>query len=102
MIRFLAKVNNLMNKVVKTDKNFYTVRTLRTYDYINLKIKKYDSSNCELPLNIDETKQLYTYLKDNNLDTTEINTEQETILYMDLESITEQQNELNDNINTAS
>ena len=102
MIRFIAKTKNLLQKLDKSDKNFYTVRTLKLYDYINNHIKKQENETPQLELSQDETKTLYNYLKQNNLNTESINTDLDTLLYIDLESISDQQTELNENYNTLS
>ena len=101
MIRFIAKIQNLLNTINTDNKNFYTVRTLRTYHYINQKIKQTDSSVNDLELNNDETITLYNFLKENNLDTTEINTKLNTLLFFDMDSINEQQIEFNETVDTA-
>ena len=101
MIRFLAKVNNLMLKLNKNNKNFFTVRTLRTYHFINNKIKAFDTSRTDMELNLDETKLLYNFLVDNNMDTSEINLDFDTVLYLDIEQINEQQDEFKQNVDIA-
>ena len=101
MIRFIAKVANLAQSINLDTKNFYTVRTLKTYHYINQKIKSTDSSVNDLYLNNEETISLYTFLKENNLDTTNINTKLDTMIYFDMDSINEQQTEFNETVDTA-
>ena len=101
MIRFLAKVSNLLQKIDTDNKNFYTVRTLRTYHFITSKIKVLDSSVTDMELNQEETITLYNFLQENNLDTTEINTDLDTILYFDVEQINEQQEEFNQSIESV-
>ena len=101
MIRFIAKVANLVQSINLDTKNFYTVRTLKTYHYINQKIKSTDSSVNDLYLNNEETISLYTFLKENNLDTTNINTKLDTMIYFDMDSINEQQTEFNETVDTA-
>ena len=101
MIRFLAKVSNLLQKIDTDNKNFYTVRTLRTYHFITSKIKVLDSSVTDMELNQEETITLYNFLQKNNLDTTEINTDLDTILYFDVEQINEQQEEYNQSIESV-
>lgn len=102
MIRFLSKVNKLLNQINTDNKNFYTVRTLKLYDYIIENIKKQETDKPEIELNNDETKTLYNYLIENNLTANEINTELDTLLYIDIESIQEQQEELKNEYETAS
>lgn len=101
MIRFLAKVNNLLQSINLDNKNFYTVRTLRTYNFINTKIKPYDTSVSDMELNNEETITLYNFLIENNYDTASINTEFDTLLYFDMDSINEQQEEYKESVDSA-
>lgn len=101
MIRFLAKVKKLLQKIDTDNKNFYTVRTLKTYHFITNKIKVLDSSVTDMELNQEETMTLYNFLQENNLDTTEINKDLDTILYFDIEQINEQQEEYDQAIDSV-
>ena len=102
MVRFIAKINNFLQTVDTTNKNFYTVRTLKTYNFINEKIKPFTNIETDMELNNDETVILYNFLKENKLGTNDINKDLTTILFFDMESINEQNNEYKNNIDTAS
>lgn len=102
MVRFIAKINNFLQTVDTTNKNFYTVRTLKTYNFINEKIKPFTNIETDMELNNDETVILYNFLKENKLGTNDINKDLTTILFFDMESINEQNDEYKNNIDTAS
>lgn len=101
MIRFLAKANKLLNIINLDDSNFYTVRTLKTYHFIINNIKPYDASISNMGLSVEETVKLYDFLTENNLDTTEINPELYSVIYFDMDSINEQQEEFKEAADTA-
>lgn len=113
MKRVLAKANRLLNRLNIDNKNFYTVRTLRTFDYIDKNIHYIDyygihpsedsSQNMNMSrtfdINKDETKKLYDYLQNNNIDNGVIKPNNETTLYIDVDALKEQQDEMDENIN---
>lgn len=99
MVKVLAKINNLLKRQNKNNKNFYTIRTLKLYDYVTQNIKTPDTDT-EINLDNLETKKLYQYLKVNNLNYDSINLSLNTLLYIDQDSINEQIEEYNDNLNT--
>lgn len=116
MKRVLAKANKLLNSLNTDNKNFYTVRTLKTFDYIDKNIHYIDyygirpsedssqSMNTVRTLDIDkdETKKLYDYLQFNNIDNGVIKPDKETTLYIDVEALNEQKEEMDENINAIS
>ena len=61
-----------------------------------------DISTLTIDINTDQTKKLKDYLEENNLDSTELNEEFETLLYIDYDSIKKQQEELNNELEKAS
>jgi hypothetical protein len=109
MRRVLAKINNLINYLNTDQKNFYTVRTLKTFDYIdrnirfidyydinpieegddNRQLKEKDITSCTFDINVEETKKLYDYLSENNLDNKALKLENETTLYIDVDALKE-------------
>lgn len=101
MVRFLAKVNKLLQEINTDNKNFYTVRTLKLYDYITNNIKQQETINTEIELNNEETKVLYNYLMQNNLKYNEINEDLDTLLYIDIDAINMQKNEFAKEFNKA-
>ena len=122
MRRVLAKINNLINYLNTDRKNFYTVRTLKTFDYIdrnirfidyydinpieegddNRQLKEKDIVSCTFDINVDETKMLYDYLTENNLDNKTLKLENETTLYIDVDALKEQREEMDEGINAIS
>ena len=119
MRRVLAKINNLINYLNTDQKNFYTVRTLKTFDYIdrnirfidyydinpieegddNRQLKEKDITSCTFDINVEETKKLYNYLSENNLDNKTLKLENETTLYIDVDALKEQREEVDEGIN---
>lgn len=107
IIKFLAKANNLLQSIKKTEMNFYTVRTLKMYNYLNdirigQETNEETSKNNVLYLNIDETIIFYNYLRDNNLPFNDIDIKLPSVLYIDMDSINDQLDEYKENLDNAS
>lgn len=122
MKRVLAKLNNLIKHINRGEHNFYTIRTLKTFDYIDKNIKFIDYYNinseqdredemtlypdwvtartCEIDK--DKTKKLYDYLQLNNLDNKDLNVDNDTTLYIDVDALKEQRSEMDEGINALS
>ena len=62
MIRVIAAINKLFKKAHKSKTNFYTVRSLKLYDYITNSITSI-GTNVEINIGIPDTRKLYLYLK---------------------------------------
>ena len=87
--------------------NFYTVRTLKMYNYLNdirigQETNEETSKNNVLYLNIDETIIFYNYLRDNNLPFNDIDIKLPSVLYIDMDSINDQLDEYKENLDNAS
>jgi len=66
MVKVLAAINKLFKKANKNKTNFYTVRSLKLYNYITKSIV-YIGSDIEVNIDIPNTRKLYLYLKNANL-----------------------------------
>ena len=87
MVKVLAKLNNLLKKCNKNDKNFYTIRSLQTYNYVTENIKHHDNDSPELNLSLEETRTLQLYLKARSLNYSSIDLKKETLVYIDYDSL---------------
>jgi hypothetical protein len=92
MKRVLAKANRLLNYLNTDNKNFYTIRTLKMYDYIDknihsLSVNNENGNSNTVEINEDETLKFYGYLRDNNLDNKVLNPDFDTVLYIDNEAL---------------
>jgi len=106
MARVLAKVNRLLNYLNTDNKNFYTIRTLKMYHYVDRNIHSLSPSPGEnnlepvetntVEINDEETTKLYNYLTENNLDNKVINPKLETVLFIDKEALNLQQNQMDE------
>ena len=95
--KLLANAKGLTKKINVNNKNFYTVRTLKCYNYINENIININNSN-QININTEQTELIYIWLKTNNYNHESINTQLETLLYIDTESIIKQRKQLQDEI----
>lgn len=102
MIKVLAKINNLLKSTNRSNKNFYTVRSLKLYEYVTQNIKQPNEDSTEIDLDGLETRKFYLYLKAQNLNYNSINQKLETILYIDNDSINDQRNQLKKDMDKAS
>ena len=106
MARVLAKVNRLLNYLNTDNKNFYTIRTLKMYHYVDRNIHSLSppppENNLEpmetntVEINDEETTKLYNYLTENNLDNKVINPKLETVLFIDKDALNLQQNQMDE------
>ena len=101
MVKVLAKLNNLLKKCNKNDKNFYTIRSLQTYNYVTENIKHHDNDSPELNLSIEETRTLQLYLKARSLNYSSIDLKKETLVYIDYDSLDDQRKEMQDALDKA-
>lgn len=114
MTRVLAKINNLINYINTDNKNFYTVRTLQTFTYIDKNIHYIDYYNINsdtstdvsiiqegitFDISKDETNKLYEYLQENSLDNKELKLDTETTLYIDVDALKDQKEQMDEGIN---
>ena len=60
---------------------------------------KKDITSCTFDINVEETKKLYDYLSENNLDNKALKLENETTLYIDVDALKEQREEVDEGIN---
>ena len=91
MIKVIAAINKLFKKAHKSKTNFYTVRSLKLYDYITNSITSI-GTNIEINIGIPDTRKLYLYLKNTKSNYEIIKQDLPTILYIDQDAITEQRN----------
>ncbi len=101
MVKVLAAINKLFKKANKNKTNFYTVRSLKLYNYITKSIV-YIGSDIEVNIDIPNTRKLYLYLKNANLNYDVIKQDLPTILYIDQESIKEQMDAMKKDLDKAS
>ncbi len=100
MIKVIAAINKLFKKAHKSKTNFYTVRSLKLYDYITNSITSI-GTNVEINIGISDTRKLYLYLKNAKSNYEIIKQGLPTILYIDQEAITEQRNEMKKDLDKA-
>ena len=100
MIRVIAAINKLFKKTHKSKTNFYTVRSLKLYDYITNSITSI-GTNVEINIGIPDTRKLYLYLKNAKSNYEIIKQGLPTILYIDQEAITEQRNAMKKDLDKA-
>ena len=91
MIKVIAAINKLFKKAHKSKTNFYTVRSLKLYDYITNSITSI-GTNVEINIGIPDTRKLYLYLKNAKSNYEIIKQDLPTILYIDQDAIIEQRN----------
>ena len=91
MVKVIAAINKLFKKAHKSKTNFYTVRSLKLYDYITNSITSI-GTNIEINIGIPDTRKLYLYLKNTKSNYEIIKQDLPTILYIDQDAITEQRN----------
>ena len=65
----------------------------------NRQLKEKDITSCTFDINVEETKKLYDYLSENNLDNKTLKLENETTLYIDVDALKEQREEVDEGIN---
>ena len=94
MVKVLAKLNNLLKKCNTKDKNFYTIRSLQTYNYVSERIKRPQGDSPELELSLEETRTLQLYLKARSLNYSMIDLKKGTIVYIDHDSLNDQKKEM--------
>ena len=100
MIRVIAAINKLFKKAHKSKTNFYTVRSLKLYDYITNSITSI-GTNVEINISIPDTRKLYLYLKNAKSNYEIIKQDLPTILYIDQDAITEQRNAMKKDLDKA-
>lgn len=100
MVKVLASINKLVKKANKSKTNFYTVRSLKLYDYITNNVTSI-GTNIEINIDISDTRKLYLYLKNIKSNYEIINQKLPTILYIDQDSIAEQRNNMKNDLNKA-
>lgn len=100
MIRVIAAINKLFKKAHKSKTNFYTVRSLKLYDYITNSITSI-GTNVEINIDIPDTRKLYLYLKNAKSNYEIIKQGLPTILYIDQDAITEQRNAMKKDLDKA-
>lgn len=100
MIRVIAAINKLFKKAHKSKTNFYTVRSLKLYDYITNSITSI-GTNIEINIGIPDTRKLYLYLKNAKSNYEIIKQDLPTILYIDQDAITEQRNAMKKDLDKA-
>ena len=100
MIRVIAAINKLFKKAHKSKTNFYTVRSLKLYDYITNSITSI-GTNVEINIGIPDTRKLYLYLKNTKSNYEIIKQDLPTILYIDQDAITEQRNAMKKDLDKA-
>lgn len=100
MIRVIAAINKLFKKAHKSKTNFYTVRSLKLYDYITNSITNI-GTNVEINIGIPDTRKLYLYLKNAKSNYEIIKQDLPTILYIDQDAITEQRNAMKKDLDKA-
>ena len=100
MIKVIAAINKLFKKAHKSKTNFYTVRSLKLYDYITNSITSI-GTNVEINIGIPDTRKLYLYLKNTKSNYEIIKQDLPTILYIDQDAITEQRNAMKKDLDKA-
>lgn len=100
MIKVIAAINKLFKKAHKSKTNFYTVRSLKLYDYITNSITSI-GTNVEINIGISDTRKLYLYLKNAKSNYEIIKQGLPTILYIDQDAITEQRNAMKKDLDKA-
>lgn len=100
MIKVIAAINKLFKKAHKSKTNFYTVRSLKLYDYITNSITSI-GTNVEINIGIPDTRKLYLYLKNAKSNYEIIKQNLPTILYIDQDAITEQRNAMKKDLDKA-
>lgn len=100
MIKVIAAINKLFKKTHKSKTNFYTVRSLKLYDYITNSITSI-GTNVEINIGIPDTRKLYLYLKNAKSNYEIIKQDLPTILYIDQDAITEQRNAMKKELDKA-
>ena len=100
MIKVIAAINKLFKKAHKSKTNFYTVRSLKLYDYITNSITSI-GTNVEINIGIPDTRKLYLYLKNAKSNYKIIKQDLPTILYIDQDAITEQRNAMKKDLDKA-
>lgn len=100
MIKVIAAINKLFKKAHKSKTNFYTVRSLKLYDYIANSITSI-GTNVEINIGIPDTRKLYLYLKNAKSNYEIIKQDLPTILYIDQDAITEQRNAMKKDLDKA-
>ena len=100
MVKVIAAINKLFKKAHKSKTNFYTVRSLRLYDYITNSITSI-GTNVEINIGIPDTRKLYLYLKNAKSNYEIIKQDLPTILYIDQDAITEQRNAMKKDLDKA-
>lgn len=100
MVKVIAAINKLFKKAHKSKTNFYTVRSLKLYDYITNSITSI-GTNVEINIGIPDTRKLYLYLKNAKSNYEIIKQDLPTILYIDQDAITEQRNVMKKDLDKA-
>lgn len=100
MIKVIAAINKLFKKSHKSKTNFYTVRSLKLYDYITNSITSI-GTNVEINIGIPDTRKLYLYLKNAKSNYEIIKQDLSTILYIDQDAIAEQRNVMKKDLDKA-
>lgn len=100
MVKVIAAINKLFKKAHKSKINFYTVRSLKLYDYITNSITSI-GTNVEINIGIPDTRKLYLYLKNAKSNYEIIKQDLPTILYIDQDAITEQRNAMKKDLDKA-
>lgn len=100
MVKVIAAINKLFKKANKAKTNFYTVRSLKLYDYITNSIISI-GTNIEINIDIPDTRKLYLYLKNTKSNYEIIKQDLPTILYIDQDAIAEQRNSMKKDLDKA-
>ena len=100
MVKVIAAINKLFKKAHKSKTNFYTVRSLKLYDYITNSITSI-GTNVEINIGIPDTRKLYLYLKNAKSNYEIIKQDLPTIHYIDQDAITEQRNAMKKDLDKA-
>lgn len=95
LARIIANLNKLDKKCNTNNVNFYTVRTLKMYDFVCTSVKV-PGAAADVQIDAQQTMKVYNWLKVNNLNYSSIKNNLPTTLYIDHDAINAQKKLLQD------
>ena len=99
MARIIANIKGLNNKINVNNVNFYTIRTLKFYEYITTQNIYNQNNSPTVQISNQQTVEIRQWLIENNEEYETLNEKLPTLLYIDYDAINQQKNNIQNQIN---
>ena len=99
MARIISNIKGLNNKININNVNFYTIRTLKFYEYITTQNIYNQNNSPTVQISNQQTVEIRQWLIENNEEYETLNEKLPTLLYIDYDAINQQKNNIQNQIN---